>query len=393
MGLFNKLFNRDATVKVSGYKMITEQGEGFYSYNGNLYSSDIVRSCIRPKTQAIGKAVAKHIRKDEVNTQVNPEAYIRFLLEEPNPYMSGQMLQEKMANQLALNNNAFALIERDLNGLATAIYPINSSSVEALENSQGEIFLKFLVKNKYYTFRYSDIIHLRRDFNSNDIFGENPAKALSQLMEIVNTTDQGIVKAIKNSNIIMWLLKFNNVLREEDLQRQTKEFVESFLRVDSDLTGAAATDAKFDAQQVEPKNYVPNSAQTKGTIDRIYSFFNTNENIVQSSYNEDQWISYYEAEIEPVLVQMSNEFTRKIFTRRERGFGNKIIFESSNLNFASMQTKLNLVQFVDRGIMNPDEVREILNMAPIPGGLGQAYIRRLDTQEIEMGGEDDDNKD
>ena len=393
MGLLNKLFNRDATVKVSGYKMITEQGEGFYSYNGNLYSSDIVRSCIRPKTQAIGKAVAKHIRKDEVNTQVNPEVYIRFLLEEPNPYMSGQMLQEKLANQLALNNNAFALIERDLNGLATAIYPINSSSVEALENSQGEIFLKFLVKNKYYTFRYADIIHLRRDFNSNDIFGENPSRALSQLMEIVNTTDQGIVKAIKNSNIIMWLLKFNNVLREEDLQRQTKEFVESFLRVDSDLTGAAATDAKFDAQQVEPKNYVPNSAQTKGTIDRIYSFFNTNENIVQSSYNEDQWISYYEAEIEPVLVQMSNEFTRKIFTRRERGFGNKIIFESSNLNFASMQTKLNLVQFVDRGIMNPDEVREILNMAPIPDGLGQAYIRRLDTKEIEIGGEEDDNKD
>lgn len=393
MGLLNKLFNRDATVKVSGYKMITERGEGFYPYNGNLYSSDIVRSCIRPKTQAIGKAVAKHIRKDEVNTQVNPEAYIRFLLEEPNPYMSGQMLQEKLANQLALNNNAFALIERDLNGLATAIYPINSSSVEALENSQGEIFLKFLVKNKYYTFRYADIIHLRRDFNSNDIFGENPSRALSQLMEIVNTTDQGIVKAIKNSNIIMWLLKFNNVLREEDLQRQTKEFVESFLRVDSDLTGAAATDAKFDAQQVEPKNYVPNSAQTKGTIDRIYSFFNTNENIVQSSYNEDQWISYYEAEIEPVLVQMSNEFTRKIFTRRERGFGNKIIFESSNLNFASMQTKLNLVQFVDRGIMNPDEVREILNMAPIPDGLGQAYIRRLDTKEIEIGGEEDDNKD
>ena len=183
------------------------------------------------------------------------------------------------------------------------------------------------------------------------------------------------------------------MLREEDLKRQTKEFVESFLSVDSESTGAAATDAKFEAQQVDPKSYVPNSAQTKGTVDRIYSFFNTNENIVQSSYNEDQWISYYEAEVEPVLVQMSNEFTRKIFTRRERGFGNKIIFESSNLNFASMQTKLNLVQFVDRGIMNPDEVREILNMAPIPDGLGQAYIRRLDTREIEQGGEEDDNQD
>lgn len=390
MGIFKR---KNETVTVSRYKMVTEHGEGFYTYNGNLYASDVVRSCIRPKTQAIGKSVAKHIRNDGKMLQVNPDAYIRFLLEEPNPYMSGQMLQEKMANQLALNNNAFALIERNESGLATAIYPINSNSVEALENNQGEIFLRFLIKGKYYTFRYSDIIHLRRDFNSSDIFGENPAQALTQLMEVVSTTDQGIIKAIKNSNIIKWLLKFNNVLREEDIKRQTKEFVDSFLSIDSETSGAAATDAKFEAQQVEPKNYVPNPMQTKGTIDRIYSFFNTNESIVQSSYNEDQWISYYEAEIEPVLIQMSNEFTRKIFTRRERGFGNKIIFESSNLNFASMQTKLNLVQFVDRGIMNPDEVRAILNMAPIPDGLGQAYIRRLDTREIEQGGEEDANKD
>lgn len=390
MGIFKK---KNETVTVSRYKMVTEHGEGFYTYNGNLYASDVVRSCIRPKTQAIGKSVAKHIRNDGKTLQVNPDAYIRFLLEEPNPYMSGQMLQEKMANQLALNNNAFALIERDLNGLATAIYPINSSNVEALENNQGEIFLRFVIKGKYYTFRYSDIIHLRRDFNGSDIFGENPTQALTQLMEVVSTTDQGIIKAIKNSNIIKWLLKFNNVLREEDIKRQTKEFVDSFLSIDSETSGAAATDAKFEAQQVEPKNYVPNPMQTKGTIDRIYSFFNTNESIVQSSYTEDQWISYYEAEIEPVLIQMSNEFTRKIFSRRERGFGNKIIFESSNLNFASMQTKLNLVQFVDRGIMNPDEVRAILNMAPIPDGLGQAYIRRLDTREIEQGGEEDANKD
>ena len=55
---------------------------------------------------------------------------------------------------------------------------------------------------------------------------------------------------------------------------------------------------------------------------------------------------------------------------------------------------MNLVQFVDRGIMNPDEVREILNMAPIPDKLGQSYIRRLDTQEIDSGGgEEDENED
>ena len=188
MGVLDRvknIFNEEIKT-TSGIKLVTEQGEGFYSYNGNLYGSDIVRSCIRPKTQAIGKAVAKHIRKDETTTQVNPEVYIKFLLEEPNPYMSGQMLQEKLANQLALNNNAFALIQRNENGIATAIYPINSTSVDALENKQGEIFLRFYLKGKFYTFRYSDIIHLRRDYNSSDVFGENPAKALTQLMDIIS---------------------------------------------------------------------------------------------------------------------------------------------------------------------------------------------------------------
>ena len=49
-------------VTVTSYKMITESGSGFFNYDGKLYKSDIVRSCIRPKAQAIGKILGKHIR-------------------------------------------------------------------------------------------------------------------------------------------------------------------------------------------------------------------------------------------------------------------------------------------------------------------------------------------
>ena len=132
-----------------------------------------------------------------------------------------------------------------------------------------------------------------------------------------------------------------------------------------------------------------------GTTERIYSFFNTNKKIVQSSYNEDEWISYYEARIEPDAMQMSNEYTRKLFTRRERGFGNQIIFEASSLQYASMKTKLNLMQMVDRGAMTPNEWRVIMNMTPLPGG--DEPIRRLDTAPVDpmtKGGDDDeDNSD
>ncbi len=386
LGILNWLFkNKVAPESNVKLEIVTERGNGFFLWNGVLYQSDIIRSCIRPKAKAIGKLIAKHIRETTGGLKVNPDAYMRFLLEEPNPYMTGQMMQEKLATQLALNNNAFALIVRDEFGYPYQMYPIPCLAVEAIYDNTGELFLKFTLKNgKTPTFRYRDIIHLRRDYNENDIFGDSPALAITSLMEIVNTTDQGIVKAIRNSNVIKWLLKFKQVLRPEDIDKNVKDFVDKYLSIDSESGGAAATDPKYEVEQIKPESYVPNAAQMKETLQRIYSFFNTNTKIIQSDYSEDEWNSYYESEVEPDAMQMSGEYTRKLFTRKERGFGNKIIFEASSLQYASMATKLNLMQMVDRGAMTPNEWRWVMNMGPIEGG--DKPIRRLDTAVVEGGG-------
>lgn len=389
MGFIDKIKNMipQKTQVVSGCQLIQDKGNSFYSWNGKIYQSDILRSCITPRATAIGKLVAKHIRNNsQEGIVINPEPYIRFLLEEPNPYMTGQMLLEKMINQLELNNNAFALINRDEFGYPCEIYPIPATSAEAIYDKNGVLYLRFTLRNmKIVTFAYSDVIHLRQDFNENDIFGTSRAEALTPLMEIVTTTDQGIVKAIRNSSAIKWLLLFKQSLRPEDLKKATKEFVDNYLSIDSETGGAAAADAKYDAKQVEPKDYVPNATQMDKTLQRIYSLLGTNEKIIQSKFTEDEWISYFEAKIEPIAIQLSNEYTRKIFSRRERGFGNKIIFEAANLQYASMNTKLQLVQMVDRGALTPNEWREVFNLAPIKGG--DETIRRLDTAVVTKGGD------
>ena len=382
MSILDRL--RNAT-KSSRFAMVTERGNGFYAWNGKLYQSDIVRSCIRPQSKAIGKLLAQHIRKDDKGVKVNPEPYMRILLEEPNPYMCGQVLQEKVANQLALNGNAFILIVRDELGYPCELYPIPAESVEAIYRNR-ELYLKFYFQNgKSSEFPYTEIIHLREDFCNNDIFGESPAKALTELMEIVNTTDQGIVKAIRNSGVVRWLLKFNSALRPEDLKRNVKEFVGNYLSIESDTFGAAGVDAKADAVRIEPKDYVPNALQSDRTTQRIYAFFNTNDKIVHSTATEDEWNMYFELVIEPKALQFSNEYTRKLFSVRERACGNKIYFDASNLQCASFSTKLNLFQMVDRGAMLPNEWRAVFNMGPIEGG--DKPIRRLDTAQVGNGKE------
>lgn len=383
MAFWNNLFHRkNSGVTVTPeYKLVTNYGNGFFGWNGKVYESDIIRSAIEVKATTIGKAVAKHIRSGAGDSiAVNPDVYIQFLLSDPNPLMSGQMLQEKMITQLELNNNAFAFVQNDANGMPTAIWPIVANSVEAIQDNQGNLYLKFYMPNaQTYIFPYTQVIHLRKDFNKDEIFGESNGPTLAPLMDIVTTTDQGIVSAIKNSAAVRWLLKFNTAMRPEDIEKNTKAFVASYLQTqkDQDSIGAAGVDAKTDATQLHPTDFVPNAKQMGATVDRIYSIFHTNKAIVQSSYTENQWISYYESQIEPVIRQMSEQWTSRLFNRRQRSFGNSIVFESSDLSYASMQTKLSLVQLVDRAVMTPNELRGFFNLSPVPDG--DKMLLRKDT--------------
>lgn len=376
-----------APASKTGFRMIRQDGDTFVGWDGNLYQSDIIRSCIRPKVKALGKTERKHLRTDYVNdtVSVNPDVYMQFLLSDPNPYMTGQKLIEKMETQLILNGNAFAVIVRDSNGLPVELYPVDCSSAEAVFAENGALSLKFMMPNgKQFLFSYDDVIHIKSDCNTDQIFGDSPAQCLTSVMNVIKTTDQGIISAIKNSAVIKWLLKFNSAMRDEDVKKKTKDFADNFLDV-SNGTGVAAVDAKADAQQIENKEYVPGAETIDKQTERVYSFFNTNKNIVQSSYSEDEWNAYYESEIEPDIIAYQEEFTRKLFTRRERSFGNRIVFESTNLSTASMRTKIGLVSLVDRGILNANEVRAVFNLPAI--STGNEYVLRKDTAMI--GGEED----
>lgn len=376
---FNRAFRNKGTK--TRFQLVTERGNGTYMWDGKVFESDIIRSCVRPTAVAVGKAVPKHVRDSKDGVQVNPEPYMRFLLEEPNPYMSCQQFLEKMARQRELSGNAFAAIARDDNGLPCSLYPLDAYSVEASYDAAGTLYLTFsLMNGTRQTFAYSDIIHLRRDFYNNDIFGEPSLESLKPLLNVTSTVDSSIIKAVKNSGLVRWLLKYSTPLRDEDLIKNARQFSENYLNTSADGMGVAAVDSKADATQVKTEDYVPNASLVDRTTARFYSHFGTNQAIIQSDYDENKWNAFYESTVEPILIDLGAEMTRKLFTRNERSFGNKIVFESSNLQYASMATKLALSSMVDRGALTPNEWREVLNKAPIPGG--DTALLRKDTGTI-----------
>ena len=389
MGKFSNFIKRVTSSKgFSRVELVTQNNSNFFLWGNKAYDSDTVRACVNAQALRFSKLQLKHIReiyKDSgKDLVINPEPYIKFLLEEPNPYTTMDMLLYKTSVQLSLSGNAFWLIIRDENSLPIELYLIPAKSVNDLYDDQGHLVYEFIVGNAQ-TFRVdsADVIHLRDYYGEHEYFGSGKFKALAPLLEITETTDRGIINAIRNSGIVKWLLKYTSALRPEDLKSNAKKFAENYLDISNSSVGVAAVDSKADATQISPNDYVPNALQMDRTKQRILELFNTNEKIITSTADEDEENAYFDAVISPKIVQLKNELTRKLFTRRQRGCGNYIAVGSFNLQSASLKTKLNFAGMVDRGAMLPNEWRESLGLAPVPGG--DTPLRRLDTVPVEGG--------
>jgi hypothetical protein len=109
----------------------------------------------------------------------------------------------------------------------------------------------------------------------------------------------------------------------------------------------------------------------------VYDYFAVNEDVIQNKAYGDAWLAFYEGAVEWLAIQLSEVMTRMIYSERERQFGNRVFFTSNRLQYMSNADKLNAIsQMADRGLMTRNELREILNLAPLPEPLGSQIPAR-----------------
>jgi HK97 family phage portal protein len=295
----------------------------------------------------------------------------------------------KVITQLYLKNNAFILIQTE--GFeVVGFYPINANNVEMLE-VRDELYCKFRFQNgKEMTVPYSQVIHLRRFFNENDIYGESNS-ALLPTLELLHTTSEGISNAVKSSAHLRGILKFTTaMLKPEDMKKQVDDFVTQYMSINNN-GGIAGIDSKADYQELKSNPILVNAEQMTAIEEKVFKYFNVNKKIVMSEATEEEFDAFYETVIEPISLQLSLEFTSKLFTDRERGFGNEIVFEANRLAFLSTKTKLEMIQqLIPLGLLSINEAREILNLTPVENGdkrlVSLNYVDASVQNQYQLGG-------
>jgi HK97 family phage portal protein len=356
------------TKVMTTFKELGTFKSSFGYFGNNVYNSDDVRACVRALSEHTSKANPKCTNKE----------LERLLTYNPNQYMNGKDMLAKLRNILEIKNTAFLYIERDNANKVIGFYPVPYLAFEVLEykdrtfvqfNFNGEAARNLVVA-------WEDLAILRKDYLFSDFAGESNLPLIKTL-DVINTVDSGLQNAIKSTSNLRGILKSTKaMLSPEDLKKQKQTFVTDYLNLENE-SGIASLDATQEFKEINLKPTTATAEEADAYRERIYRYFGVNKKIIQSSYSESEYDAFYEARIEPFLVALSLELTRKIFSPRELAFGNEIWFESNRLQYASAKTKLGMVSLVDRGLMTPNEFRALFNMSPYDGG--DEFVLRLDT--------------
>lgn len=379
MNFFSRFFKREPPPKEKiSAQVINVQGATFTNWTGNAYANDIFRSAVDAIARNAAKLKGVHtVAYGGQKQPANDRRLQKLLQVSPNEYMTAYDMLYKLTSQYYLTNNAFAVLDWNERGQLQGIYPINYTHTDLKIDEAGTLYSEFTFRNgRKAIFRYSDVIHLRRHFNGNEFLGDDN-RALEPAIELSHTQNEGLMQSIKSSANLRGILKFSQLLSPQKLKESKDKFVEDYLSITND-GGVVAVDSQMEYAPIENKPINLDDKQLQAVKDKIFGYLGISENIVNSSYTEDQFAAFYESVIEPLAVQMSLEFTKKIFNDREQAFGNQIIFESGRLQFSANKTKIELIkELMPLGLLTINQALEVLNLAPVEDGE-----RRLQTLNV-----------
>ena len=366
--MFKRLFGKekeDSERQYEEVRLLDDNKAVFTAYHGDLEKDSDVLTCVDAIARNGAKMHPRHIRNFKNKLEYVKGRTYRLLAKQPNELQNAYQFYYQIIATLEIYNDAFVYVKKDNDLRVEALYPLLYDEGKLYEYN-GKLYMKFnFGKNKNKYVAYDDCIHLTR-FIGDGVFGGS-TKPILKTLSMKHILDEGIINAIKTTSSIKGLLKSTkSLLKPEDVKAMRDQFVKSFIN-NGDKTGIGGLDATTEFIPVKIEPATASDGQIKEIDNKVLSYFGINENILQSKYSEDEWNAFYESVLEPIGLQMSLEFTNKLFTPTEKEFGNEIIFESNRLQYASNSTKIQLIRYADN-ILTINEQREVFNLAPIENG-------------------------
>lgn len=386
MEWFDKLFKRPPknskfAPTLDGFLPVYEQ------FGTNIYASDVVQQALKCIVDEMKKLNPTHVRYKDSDPVPVKGSSIQDVLREPNQLMTTSDFLEKVCWLLLLNYNAFIIPTYytwidDKTGAERryyeALYPIKPTQVDFIEDAGGRLFVKFWFWNgETTTVKYDDVIHIRYNYSVNEYMGGNEMgqpdhQALLETLELNKTLLTGVAKAMKASYAVNAVVKYNTLMDDGKTEKAIRDLER---KLKNNESGLLPLDLKTEFSPLPRSVSLVDEATLKFVDGKILRNWKVPLCILTGDYTKEQYEAFYQSALEPLIVAISQAFTKGLFTSREKAFGNKVELYPKDLIFMTMSQTLEMIkQLSPTGALFENEKRVALGLRPLPELEGKRYM-------------------
>ena len=357
----------------------------FSQFGTNIYASDVVQQALKCIVDEMKKLNPTHVRY-KGNDPVPLNDNIQFVLDNPNRLMTTSEFLEKTLWLLLLNYNAFILptyyVWEDEKGNQRRhyleLYPLKPTQVDFIEDASGTLYVKMRFENNFETtIAYSNIIHLKYNYSINEYmggneFGQPDHTSLLSTLELNNTLLEGIANAMKASYAINGVVKYNTMMDEGKTEAALKELE---AKLQNSESGFLPLDLKSEFTPLTRDTQLVDEATLKFIDSKILRNWKVPLPILIGDYTKAQYEAFYQSALEPLIVSISQAFTKGIFTDRQKSIGHAIKLYPEDLIFMTVEQKLEMVNLLSNtGSIYENEKRVAFGLRPLPELEGKRYM-------------------
>ncbi|WP_220471183.1 phage portal protein [Cohnella cholangitidis] len=280
---------------------------------------------------------------------------------------------------MLLSNNVFIFPDWDERGELSALYTMPFSNF-IFGQDEGRLTVKFPAAPGY-TFFYDDVIHLQRFPTQN---GGATKQATGGYVQIVNTLQDQAVKDSVNSQRIAALLINKTQLKGADQKKKLEEFKDLFLTAEN-TTGFGMVGAEYEVHNLDLKMNPLNKEVLETIVGYMYFYFGGSKEIFTHTASEIQNEQFVDNSIRPLVYQIEEELTFKLFSFEEINRFNRVLAELVDLEISTLSAKTTFYkEMLFGGVMSRNEIRKRIGLSVGPAQLDQ-FMESKNFQTLEPG--------
>lgn len=385
-GIFDKLFHK-APKDRKFAQTLNGLAPVYTSFGSDIYASDVVQQALKCIVDEMKKLNPTHVRYTGGDSIPVKGSSVQDVLNEPNNIMTTSEFLEKCTWLLLMNYNVFIIPVYDTwidentgaeKRYYKALYPIQPTNINFIEDASGRLFVQFMFANGFdTTIPYDDCIHWKYNYSVNTYMGGdwngNPNHApLLKTLQLNEDLRQGIAKAMQASYSINGIIKYNTLIDDGTMLKNLQDFEN---KLQNNASGFLPIDLKADVTPFKREIELVDADTLKFIDEEILRNFGVPLCILTGDFTKEQYEAFYQKTLEPLVKSLSQAMTKKLFTSREKAFGNRVELYPKELIFMTVSQTLEMLNtLAPTGAMFENEKRVALGLRPLPELEGKRYM-------------------